>query len=91
MVYYNSWGITNYKSYIGGICIMARPKKYVDPNTTAQNEANKAWQEKNKEYNKYLNYRSRTRTFIRTMATEDDIDDLLGMIEERKKAPKPSE
>lgn len=67
---------------------MVRPKKYVEPSTTAQNEANKAWQEKNKEYNKYLNYRSRARTFIRTMATEEDVEELLKLIDERKKTLK---
>ncbi|QIL49868.1 hypothetical protein G7084_00135 [Weissella coleopterorum] len=70
---------------------MARPKKYVEPSTTAQNEANKAWQEKNKEHNKYLNYRTRARTFIRTMATNDDIDELLELIDERKETLKTGE
>lgn len=64
---------------------MARLKKYEKPSTTSQNEANKTWQEKNKEYNKYLNYRSRARTFIRTMANNDDIANLLKLIDERKK------
>lgn len=58
-----------------------------------QTEANKRWQEKNKEYAKYLSNRSRTRSFIRNQATLEDLDDLKKLIKEREQVLKnaPSE
>ncbi|MDH6364693.1 hypothetical protein M2139_001731 [Enterococcus sp. PF1-24] len=50
-----------------------------------QTEANKRWQEKNKEHAKYLRNRSTSRSFIRKQATLDDIAELEGLIAERKK------
>ncbi|ENY99450.1 hypothetical protein HMPREF1092_03191 [Clostridium thermobutyricum] len=50
----------------------------------AQNEANKKWQEKNKEYSNYLKDRSKARSFIRKKATEEDLAELLKLISERK-------
>lgn len=49
-----------------------------------QTEANKKWQEKNKEHAKYLSNRSRTRSFIRNQATLEDLDELQGLLDERK-------
>lgn len=50
----------------------------------SQTEANKRWQEKNKEHAKYLSNRSRTRSFIKKQATLDDIQELLVLINERE-------
>ncbi|MCO0831899.1 hypothetical protein NFX39_02160 [Fructobacillus sp. W13] len=49
-----------------------------------QTEKNKAWQDKNKEHSKYLKYRSTSRSFIRKLATADDLDELAVLIEERR-------
>ncbi len=51
-----------------------------------QTEANKKWQEKNKEHAKYLSNRSRSRSFIRNQATFEDLEELEQLIEARKKA-----
>ncbi|CAK1240618.1 hypothetical protein ACT5YR_01100 [Fructobacillus fructosus] len=50
-----------------------------------QTEKNKLWQEKNKEHSKYLKYRSTSRSFIRKLATEEDLKELTKLIEERLK------
>ena len=39
----------------------------------AQTEANKNWQEKNKERAKYLSDRSRARSFLKNRVTEEDL------------------
>ena len=39
----------------------------------AQTEANKKWQEKNKERAKYLSDRSRARSFLKNRVTEEDL------------------
>ncbi len=49
-----------------------------------QNEANKKWQEKNKEYSNYLKDRSKARSFIKKKANEEDLAELLQLISERK-------
>lgn len=49
-----------------------------------QTEANKRWQEKNKEYAKYLSDRSRARSFIRNQATLEDIEELKQLIHDRE-------
>lgn len=49
-----------------------------------QTEANKKWQEKNKDYSNYLKDRSKARSFIRKKATEEDLTELLKLISERK-------
>lgn len=51
----------------------------------SQTEANKKWQEKNKERAKYLSNRSRARSFIRSQVTEEDIEEFELLIENRKK------
>lgn len=50
----------------------------------AQTEANKKWQEKNKERAKYLSNRSRTRSFIKKQALLEDLSELEFLIEERR-------
>lgn len=49
-------------------------------------EANKKWNEKNKEHRRYLNDRSSSRSFIRNKATLDDLVELEQIIEGRRKA-----
>lgn len=49
-----------------------------------QTEANKKWQEKNKARAKYLSDRSRARSFIKNYATEEDLNEILNLIEERR-------
>lgn len=51
----------------------------------AQTEANKKWQEKNKERAKYLSDRSRARSFIKKQATKEDLEELEQLISERRK------
>lgn len=53
-------------------------------NKNTQTEANKRWQEKNKEHAKYLSNRSRARSFIRNHATIEDLEELEGLIEARR-------
>lgn len=48
-----------------------------------QTEANKKWQEKNKEHAKYLSDRSRARSFIRKQATLEDIEEFQQLLKER--------
>ena len=50
----------------------------------AQTEANKRWQEKNKEHSNYLKDRSKARSFIRNKATKEDIKELEQLIALRK-------
>lgn len=50
-----------------------------------QTEANKKWQEKNKERAKYLSNRSRARSFIRDKVTIEDLEEFKTLIEEREK------
>lgn len=50
----------------------------------AQTEANKRWQEKNKEKARYLRNRSTTRSFVKNQATKEDIEELEQLIAARK-------
>ncbi|APS41428.1 hypothetical protein FOL01_0569 [Weissella jogaejeotgali] len=50
----------------------------------AQTEANKRWQDKNKEHAKYLQYSTYARSFIRKLATEDDLEELEKLIADRR-------
>ena len=50
-----------------------------------QTEANKKWQEKNRERARYLRNRSTARSFIRKQATEEDLQELEELIEEKRK------
>ncbi|MCM3549391.1 Uncharacterised protein [Niallia circulans] len=47
-------------------------------------EANKKWQEQNRERARYLRNRSTTRSFIRKQATAEDLDELEQLIAERR-------
>ena len=50
-----------------------------------QTEANKKWQEKNRERSKYLKNRSTSRSFIKKQATLEDIAELEELIKQKKK------
>lgn len=50
-----------------------------------QTEANKKWQEKNREKARYLRNRSTARGFIKKQATEEDLIELENLIAERRK------
>ncbi|SHJ63643.1 hypothetical protein SAMN05444401_3531 [Clostridium amylolyticum] len=52
--------------------------------SSKQTEANKKWQEKNKEYAKYLSNRSRSRSFIKNQSTREDLEELKQLIKERE-------
>ncbi len=52
---------------------------------SGQTQANKKWQDKNREYTRYLNSRSAARGFIRNRATLEDLEELKNMIEEKEK------
>lgn len=53
--------------------------------TTAQTEANKRWQEKNRERTRYLRNRSTARTFINKNSTQEDLEELKQLIQAREK------
>lgn len=50
-----------------------------------QTEANKKWQKQNRERARYLRNRSTARSFIRKQATNEDLDELEQLIDERRK------
>ena len=52
---------------------------------TAQQRANKKWNEKNREYRNYLTKRSTSRGFIRNNATKDDLLELQELIRKNLK------
>jgi len=56
----------------------------MDKETSPQTEANKRWQEKNREKTKYLRNRSTARSFVRNQATEEDLAELLQLMQERR-------
>ncbi|ARC87055.1 hypothetical protein [Clostridium argentinense] len=49
-----------------------------------QTEANKKWQEKNREKSRYLRDRSTSRGFIKNRATKEDLEELKKLINERE-------
>ena len=49
----------------------------------ARIKANKKWDEKNKAKRKLYLYRSHAKTFVREIASEDDLKELRKMIDER--------
>lgn len=49
----------------------------------AQLRANQKWNDKNKDKRRIYRYRSYARKFIRDLATEDDLEELQAMIQER--------
>lgn len=50
----------------------------------AQTEANKRWQEQNRERTRYLRSRSTARSFVKNQATKEDIEELEQLIAVRK-------
>lgn len=50
----------------------------------AQTEANKKWQEKNKERAKYLSDRSRARSLLKNRVTIEDIEEFEEILRNRK-------
>ncbi|TGD17688.1 hypothetical protein EGT51_11230 [Levilactobacillus suantsaiihabitans] len=54
--------------------------------TEARARANKKWDEKHKERTRYLGARSSARSFIRTKATLDDLQELRELINQREAA-----
>ncbi|CAK8054746.1 hypothetical protein [Eupransor demetentiae] len=67
-----------------------RPAIY-ESATTAQNEANKRWAQKNKERKKYLSYRTYSRSLIKKQATLEDFNELEELIINRKAEMEVSE
>ncbi|QDY21903.1 hypothetical protein CGQ39_13360 [Clostridium botulinum] len=57
----------------------------MDENKNLQTEANKKWQEKNRERTRYLRNRSTSRGFIKKQATTEDLKELKELIKEREK------
>jgi hypothetical protein len=57
-------------------------------NKNNQTEANKRWQEKNRERSRYLRNRSTARSFIRKQATNEDLEELKQLIQEREQSLK---
>lgn len=56
-----------------------------------QTEANKKWQQKNKDYSNYLKSRSTARSFIKNKATKEDLKEIENLINERKQQLKSQE
>ena len=50
----------------------------------SQTEANKKWQEKNKERAKYLSDRSRARSFLKNRVTEEDLEEFEEILKVRR-------
>ncbi|EEK49912.1 hypothetical protein bcere0002_30590 [Bacillus cereus ATCC 10876] len=46
----------------------------------AQNEATKNYKKRNPEQTKYLNYKTMARSFIKNLATQEDLDMLKGLM-----------
>lgn len=59
--------------------------EFVEEKKNAQTEANKKWQEQNREKARYLRNRSTARSFIKKQATLEDIEELEELIKERRK------
>lgn len=59
-------------------------KEGLNMEKNSQTEANKRWQERNKERAKYISARSRARSFIKNHALEEDLDEFMELILERK-------
>lgn len=51
----------------------------------ARIKANKKWDEKNKERKKYIVKRSTAKSFIKNLATKDDLDELKDLIRIKEK------
>ena len=55
------------------------------PVSDARKRANKKWDNSNKEQMKYLRYRSYSKTFISTLANNEDLQMLKDLIKEKEK------
>jgi hypothetical protein len=55
------------------------------PVSEAQKRASKKWSQSNKDKIKIITYRSCAKTFIKKIATAEELDSLMEMINERKK------
>ena len=53
--------------------------------SNAKKQANKRWNEKNKALVKYSNYKSYAKTFISTLANNEDLQILRKLIDEKLK------
>jgi hypothetical protein len=56
----------------------------MDEQKNPQTEANKRWQEENREKARYLRNRSTARSFVKKQATAEDIEELESLIKDRK-------
>ncbi|UQS81570.1 hypothetical protein MOO45_04935 [Bombilactobacillus folatiphilus] len=56
-----------------------------------QTEANKRWQEKNRDRTRYLRNRSTARSFVKKWALQEDLDELKELINEREQLLKQQE
>lgn len=52
----------------------------------AQIAASRRWEKKNPEHARYMSARRQARSFIRNHATEEDLQELEGLIEEKRQA-----
>lgn len=50
----------------------------------AQNEATKNYKKRNREQAKYLNYKTMARSFIKNLATQEDLDMLKELMAEKE-------
>lgn len=53
--------------------------------TDAKREANKRWSEKNKDKVRYYNYRTKTRHFLKNLATVEDLDEVQELVNNKRK------
>lgn len=57
----------------------------------AHKRANKKWKDNNKDKQRVYQYRSYARSYITKMATAEDLDELVKLIDERRKELKVSD
>lgn len=82
--YFNS-SINNFIDNTKFINTKIRELKAMDKKTSdAQTKANKKWAESNREYSSYLRSRSSARSFIKNKATDEDLNELEKLINERR-------
>lgn len=62
----------------------AANKKWYENNKEVQKEKNKKYIENNPEHSRYLRARSSARSFIRTKATLEDLEELKTLIDEKE-------
>lgn len=86
MAYYNCCWTFYHVNKIADIIYLKIGVFNIDSEVNRQTEANKRWQEKNRDKARYLRNRSAARNFIKKDATNEDIAELEELIRERKKA-----